>query len=340
MDLYLFLYFGALIASLVFLWWSGGLSVDYSIRTADLFNLNVLFIGFVLISVSTGLPELSIVITSIFKSVPAISAATVLGSNVCISLVLGLAILIYGSLKIDKKEVRDSLLLLIVTALSVVFVFALDKLNKVIGLILILIYFFSIFWLWKTSSKKEALSEEKLQEKIEFEDLKLLVQKGRGKRQKPGRIARSEKIKVLLKLFGSILLVLAASEFVVRFAIIITEKMALSLYAVGATILAVGTSLPELSLSLNGMKKKQYSLVLGNALGSVLEQGTLLMGILALASKTPIWISKLRSLVPFMFFSFFIIGFSIIKRKEIGRIEAVLMLVSFVIFLFVQFFKI
>ncbi|MFH1461757.1 MAG: sodium:calcium antiporter [bacterium] len=339
MDFSLFLDFVGLVASLIFLWWAGSLSVDYSVRIADVFNLNRLFIGFVLISVSTGFPELSIALSSALRGVQDISAGDILGSNVCdVSLVLGLAILLYGTLKISKKEAKDSLVLLLIIAVSMAAIFLLGTLNWVAGIVFILIYFVSIGWLWLTTTKKEGLEEEKAQEKIKAKDLLLDVKSGRGQRQKAGRISRKEKILVIVKLSGALLLVLGASELAVRFALEVTSKLALSLKTIGATIFAVGTSLPEISLSLNAMQKKEYSLALGNSLGSVLEQGTLLIGILALISDKPIDTASLRSLAPFMFFSFFIIGFSIIKRKKIGRVEAILMLVSFMMFLLYQIF--
>lgn len=339
MDLNLLLSFGALFVSLIFLWWAGSLSVTYSVRMADLFNLNRLFIGFVLISVSTGLPELSIALSSTLRGVEDVSAGDILGSNVCdISLVLGLAIMIYGALKISKKEAKDSLILLLITAVSMAAIFILGALNWIEGIAFIFIYFAAIGWLWFSSKKTEILEEEKTQERIQGEKFSLNVKSGKGQRQEAGRVARKDKFVILAKLSGAIFLVLGASELAVHFAINITNSFALSLKTIGATIFAIGTSLPEISLSLNAMKKKEYSLALGNSLGSVLEQGTLLIGILALISGKPVDTASLRSLVPFMFFPFFLIGFSIVKRKKIGRIEASLMLTSFIVFLIYQTF--
>ena len=337
MDFNLLISLGTLFVSLIFLWWAGGLSVHYSVRMADIFNLNSLFIGFVLISISTGFPELSIALSSALRGVPDVSVGDILGSNICdISLVLGLAIILYGTLKISKKEAKDSLVLLLITAISMAAIFLLGSLNWITGIIFILVYFVSVGWLWLTSTKKEILEEEKIQEKVAADTLELRVERGRGQRQEPGRVSRKEKIMVVTKLVGALLLVLGASELAVHFAIEVTKDLGLSLKTIGVTIFAIGTSLPEISLSLNAMIKKQYSLVLGNSLGSVLEQGTLLIGILALISGKPIDTAGFRSIAPFMFFSFFIIGYSIVKKKKIGKIEAILMLISFVLFLIYQ----
>ncbi len=314
--------FFLLILSLIMLWFSGDLSVKYSIKTAAAFKLTSLFVGFVLIAIATGLPELSIIIASLFEHVPAISAGTILGSNVCdISLVLGLAILIGGrNIQINKKECKDSLLMLFVASAAMAIVFFLGVLNKITGLILISVYFISIWWLWKNSTKKEIAEEKKDQrEAIENHDPFFKTKWG-----------------VLLKLFGSIILVLISSEFAVRIALQLTKLLHLSLETVGATIFAIGTSLPEISLGLNAVKKREYSLALGNSLGSVLEQGTLLLGLLAFASPAAIDIRGLRTLVPFMFFSFGLIAFGIIKYKKIGKIAALLMFANFITFLIYQ----
>ncbi len=321
MNYVIFLYFLALIISLLVLWFSGNLSVRYAIETSAKFKLTSLFVGFVLIAVSTGIPELSVVIASFFKGVEEISVGTILGSNICdISLVLGLVVLLGGTIHVKPKENKSAVLMLFITSLAMLAVFLLGILTKLTGIILILIYIVSIWWLWTKRTKKEIKQKEKEQKKI-IEDGDPFLKRKWG---------------VLLKLAGSIVLVLISSEFAVRFAIGLTNILKLSLETIGATIFAVGTSLPELSLGLHAVKKKEYSLALGNSLGSVLEQGTLLLGILAIGSGKVIDIKPLRGLAPFMFISFGIIAFGMIKRKRINRIEGAIMLAVFVAFMIYQ----
>lgn len=318
----IFLYLGALLLSLFALWFAGDLSVKYSVQTASKFNLTSLFVGFVLIAVATGLPELSVTIASFFESAHGISAGTILGSNVCdISLVLGLAILFGGTIIVHLNENKESLIMLLITALAMGLVFALGELTKITGIFLIIVYFVSIYFLWKNRTKKFA--EEEKEELREVVDDK-------------SKYSR-EKYFILLKLAGSISLVLITSEMAVRFAIKLTKLLSLSLETVGSTIFAIGTSLPELSLALNAVKKKEYALVLGNSLGSVLEQGTLLLGILALGANGAIDIRPLRSLAPFMFISFGILAFGMIKRRRVNMIEGVLMLLVYIVYIIYQF---
>lgn len=318
-----FIYFVLLFISLLGLWFAGDLSVKYSIETASKFKLTTLFVGFVLIAISTGLPELSVVIASLFEGASAISAGTILGSNVCdVSLALGIPILIIGKVLIKPEENRDSLSMLVITALAMAIVFLLGKLTKITGLFLILIYIVSLWGLWRNRTKKEMKEEEQEQKKVVGNDDPFL----------------KTKLGILLKLFMSICLVLIASEFAVRFAIKLTKLLPVSLEIIGATILAIGTSLPEITLGLHAVRKREHSLAIGNALGSVLEQGTLLLGILALFSGEPVIIKTLRSLAPFMFAAFALLGFGIVKRKRLTRVEGSMMVSIFVLYLFYHIF--
>lgn len=317
------LYSFFLLMSLLLLWFSGDLTIRYSVEFANRFHLTNLFIGFALIAVVTGLPELSISIVSIFKEVEGISAGTILGSNVSdISLILGLPVFLYGTIYLKTEENKNSLYMLFISGVAMIFVFVVGVLTKTISVVLILIYFYSIWFLWRRRTRKEVAEEKKHLKGMEAEHNNFF----------------SSKIGIFVKLFFSIILVVVSSEFAVRFSIKLTELFSFSLETIGATILAVGTSLPELSVSLSAVKKKEYDLAIGNSLGSVLEQGTLLLGFLGLGSYHSIDLTKLRMLAPFMFASFAIIGFGMLKRKKINKIEGGLLLMVFILFVIYQMF--
>jgi cation:H+ antiporter len=319
----IFIYFVLLVISFVGLWFAGDLSVKYAIETASKFKLTTLFVGFVLIAISTGLPELFVVIASLIEGAHAISVGTILGSNVCdISFALGIPILIAGKILIKPEENKDSLSMLFITAIAMAIVFLLGKLTKITALFLILIYFVSLWGLWRNRTKKEMKEEEQEQKKVVGNSDPFL----------------KTKYGILLKLFVSVCIVLFTSQLAVHFAIQLTKLLHLSLEIVGATILAVGTSLPEITLGLHAVKKHEHSLAIGNALGSVLEQGTLLLGILAIFSGEHVNIIKLRSLAPFMFLAFALLGFGIMKRKRFTRLEGTLMVSIFIIYLLYHIF--
>ena len=124
MVIYLSLCIVGILFSFFLLWIAGSFAVKYSVLTADMFNLNTLFVGFVLISISTGFPELAVVIMSLLRGADVVSVGTILGSNLSdISLVIGLPVLIYGGVLLNKKDIKDSLLIILVTFSSMILIF-------------------------------------------------------------------------------------------------------------------------------------------------------------------------------------------------------------------------
>jgi len=324
MDAVVFPYLLALISGLMLLWWSGDKSVHYSLEASHVFGVSSFFIGFVLLAVATGIPELSIAIVSSLNNAPALSAGDILGSNFTdIALVLGLPLVIAGTLHVKKREYGNLILMLLIIILVMSFVFLLGTLTRTHGVVLIAIYAFCMWQLWRTrsvetmSKQKKVLAKEKAQQAVFF----------------------SSKFGILIKLGVSLVFVGIASQLSVYSAQILAKVFALNLTTLGATVFAVGTSLPELSLSLNAIKRKDYSLAAGNSLGSVLEQGTFILGTLAFISPTPVDLKPIRSIAPFMFLAFAIVGYGFVRRKKLNRIEGILLLILYVAFLVYHYLR-
>jgi cation:H+ antiporter len=301
MEFLLVLYSLVVLTGLLFLWWGGGLTVRYVVEMSAAFKLTTLFIGFVLVALLTSLPELSMMFSALFRNLPGMFLGTILGSNVCdIAFVLGLSVILGRNLIIKPEENRVPIVMLGITCFSMILVFALGVLFHLSGFLLITIYIGTITWLWRKRTKKELVDGEKAKKKVVIPN------------RKPGpKTFWNSKVGVLLKLFISLVFVLLSSEITVHFAVKITKIFQLSFATIGATLFAIGTSLPELTLSLNAARKREYSLVLGNILGSVFAQGTFILGLFALISPHMVDIRPLVSLAPFMFLSFAIVAFGI-----------------------------
>ena len=308
MDVFLFLYLFGMIAGLGGLWWSSDKSVEYSLEFSSLCGITTFFVGFVFMAVATGIPELAVVIVDLFEGGQAIAAGTIIGSNLGdVSLVLGVPALIMGTLNVRAEDKRPLILMLLVTLLVMAFVFIVGELTNFYGVILILLYVLIIWWLWKTKATRiispqevtEELSGEKITKKKQF-FLKVIA---------------------LSKFLGAIVVVLISSKIAIDCAIGLTRYIAFSLEAVGATIFAIGTSLPELALSLQAVKKKEYSLAFGNSFGSVLEQATLILGFLVIGATRTVDITSLRPIAPLMFLAYGIVAHSVLKKTKVGRQE-------------------
>jgi len=334
--------FFLLFLSLAALWVSSDYAVNYSVVIADRLRVNKLFVGFALMAVSTGIPELFVAIASIFNNSTAVATGTIIGSNIGdVSLVLGLPLLLFSSPAIKKRERMEMLVILLLTFTVMALIFSLGVLEKIEGFFLIVTYVLSIWWLFRRRSVSEIKGEVK-EAKDPF------VQKVVGLKRKQSednlRIIRRFRLIyyffwkrlgiIFLKLAVAFSAVLLSSHFSVIIASQITKQTGATLELLGATIFAIGTSFPELVTSLQAIRKGELSLALGNSLGSVLEQGTLILGFLALFSKDKIDIIPFRKIAPFMLGSYFILGIAILAAKRLSRFVGALLMLIFVSFLY------
>ncbi len=328
MELNVFFYVFLLFVGLASLWWSGDKATLYSRQASHLFGLTSFFVGFVIVAIATGIPELAIAITSVLNKVPSLSVGDIIGSNFTdISLVLGIPTLVFGAIYVRKREYKDLIFTLIMTVLVMGIVFVFGFLQKIHGLILIGLYVLCLVELWRSRHIETATEEEAEASREAVAEEEVLASKSG----------------TLLKLAGSIVLVLLASQLSVYSAIKIANAYGLGLAMLGSTAIALGTSFPELILSFSAVRRKDYSLAIGNALGSVLEQGTLILGILAFLSPEPINLRAAVNVAPFMFIAFGILGYGLVKREKISRIEGGILIFVYLLFLvynyFVQVYK-
>jgi len=298
-----------IIVGLVGLWWSSDKAVEYSLKLSHLFGITTFFIGFVLLAVSTGLPELAIVLTSLWDGVPGVGVGTIIGSNLGdVSLVLGLPAIFIGTLNVRREDKLHLMFMLMVTALVMATIFIVGPLKPFYGLILIGLYIVIVWWLWHTKAIRVTPHKEVVEVLSDEEKLRK-------------RAPWTTKLALSLKIIASMFLVLLSSKISVDSAVALTKHLAMSLETVGVTIFALGTSLPELALSFQAVKKKEYSLAFGNSFGSVLEQATLILGLLVFGSSKPVDLSMLRPIAPLMFLSYAIVAHSLLKKTKVGRQE-------------------
>ena len=302
MEIIVINYLVGLIAGILLIWWTGDKAVEASSQVSYFYGLSTFFIGFVLMAVATGLPELAVTITSVFKDASGLAAGDIIGSNFSdIALVLGIPALTCSAIQVFKSEFNNLMLMLFVTLIVMATVFVIGTLTPIHGVLLILLYCACLWILWSSRSAKKVIKEgAEAAEEI-----------------------KGTKVGAITKLILSLIGLLIASELSVKSAIALATKFRLPLESVGATIFAVGTSLPELSVSISAIRKRDYSLALGNALGSVLEQGTLILGLLAIISRKHVRLEPLRYIAPFMFAAFGIIGYGILKHRHINRLEGI-----------------
>ena len=318
------LYIGLLIFGLGLLWWSGELTVRYSLEMAHIFNFSMLFIGFIIISIATGLPELAIVISSLIKNVHSLSIGAIIGSNFSdVALVLGIPAFFIQTLLVGEEEYKEVVFMLGLSAAVMAFVFLWGTLYWWSGLLLMAVYLGALGTIWRLRHVKKAVHayvKDDLKPQYELHE-----------------VGGWYKFFVIIKLCISALLVLFASHCAVTASIFLAKMLPWSIETIGETIMAIGTSLPEMTIAFIAARRKEYSLAIGTSFGSVLEQGTLLLGIVAFFSGNSVSITQFRHIAPFMFIAFAIVGYGIIWRQRINRREGGALLLLYLVFLVYEF---
>ncbi len=212
--------------------------------------------GFIILALATTLPELFVGINSAINHTPTISLGNVIGSNIAnISLVLGIVILVGHGIKIKSKAIgKDSIYMLIIAFLPILLMSD-GLLSRTDGAILILIF---IFYIYKI-----------LKEKRRF-----------GK--KLNKVTGYEVFNNIVLFITSIIMLLVASNFIVKFAVNIANDLNVSSMLIALLLVAVGTSIPELTLGIRSVLSGHRGLTIGNLIGAVATNSTLVLGITAL----------------------------------------------------------
>jgi cation:H+ antiporter len=305
----------ALVISVIVLARSSSVVVDNAVKLSLFFGISQITIGFMLIAVSTSLPELSVSVVSSTIGEGAIAAGNVFGSNIAnILLILGLGAFLYG-IKINASELRDiSLVLLLTTLISVYIIFSSSVAVRALGFfegVLLLGCFAAYAWYHLSSKKPEENNGTE--------------------------VTKNEATKAFLFFSIAILVVIVSSGFVVEYAVRLASLMGIAESFIGATIIAVGTSLPELSIDLQAIRKKRYGLALGDAVGSNMVNITLVLGVAAVINPIQVIIPVFIAALLFAVIANTVLLYVAAVNKGIGRFGGAAFLLIYAIYIVVIF---
>lgn len=284
-------------------------------------NLGSFYLTAIIIGMATSLPELFVGITSALENQPNLSLGNVIGSNIAnISLVVGLAAVIGGSLKVKNHDIEAKDLLHAFLAGIILFLLLLDKtLSRVDGLILISMYGFYNYLILNRRRKY-------------FEDEDGIIV-GLLRRIHHNHVAKD-----FMYTFLGIAAVLFSSDMIVRLGSSFAKDMGIPIILVGLFIVAVGTSLPELAFGIEAIKKKESEMFLGNLLGSIIANGTLIIGITALINPITVHAISEYYMAIFTFIVTFVMFFIFIRsKKSLERWEGILLIAAYLMFLIIEF---
>ena len=252
--------FVALIAGLALLVWSADKFVDGAAATARYAGMPPLLIGMVIIGFGTSAPEMVVSALASMQGNPGLALGNAYGSNITnIALILGLTALI-SPIAVSSQVVRKEIPILLGITLLTGALLIDGHLGRGDALILGGVFIVLLGWsIWTGIKGKGDALDEDVNVEIDSEAMPLK--------------------KAIFWLIVGLVLLVGASRLLVWGAVTIAQAFGISDLVIGLTIVAVGTSLPELASSLMAIKKKEHDLALGNVLGSNLFNTLAVVGI-------------------------------------------------------------
>ena len=273
------------------------------------FKIPPFIIGVTIVALGTSLPELISSIYAVFNGASEIVVGNVIGSNITnIFLVLGIAAIVAKKMKISFELIHVDLPLLIGSALFLTLalldkVFSMgEAILSIIGIIIYLIYTTKI---QKGHTTKKTKKEVKSLEKFQWHTVVILI--------------------------ASALFIFIGAKYTVESVINISEILNIGKEIIAITAVALGTSLPELVVSITAARKGKAEIAVGNVLGSNIFNTFAVMGIPALFGNLTIPNSILTFGLPVMIVATLLYLF-ITQDKEITRWEGSLLLLFYVFF--------
>ncbi len=304
----------AFIVGVIFLWKGSDVLCEGTSKTAAQLGVSALIISVLLVGFGTSAPEFAISVGAAYQKNSAISLGNIIGSCVAnLLLVLGVATVI-RPIKVKKGIIRREapIMLGATFVLLLISFFGLLDEHHIIGGILFLIFFVLFVYFFILCAKKE--------------------------RDNSIKYNNSNTVKHILFIFIGIIGVVAGAWLLIESAIIIADFFGVPQFIIAISIVAVGTSLPELVVSSMAAYKGESDIAVGNVLGSNVFNILLILGVAAifipLNANLPESIAHLGILlaISLIMIPIFFTG------KQITRLKGLFMLVIYSIFMWYTFF--
>jgi len=305
----------ALIVGLALLVWSADRFVEGSASTARYFGMPPLLIGMVVVGFGTSTPEMVVSALAAFDGSPGIALGNAYGSNIAnIALILGVTALI-SPIMVHSTVLRKELpILALVTLLTVVLIADLD-ITRLDAVILLLVFGGLMAWTIYQGLKRKT---DSLAEEVELETAEKAMPLNRA----------------VFWLVVGLLMLIASSRILVWGAVEIAQVFGVSDMIIGLTIVAVGTSLPELASSVIAARKGEHDIALGNVIGSNLFNTLAVVGIAGMIhpfAVEPETLSRDMIVMGALTVSLFLIGYGFRGRQgRVNRLEGAALLLVYV----------
>lgn len=295
-----------LIAGLVGLFFGGEALVRGSANVARRLAIPPLLIGLTVVGFGTSTPELLVSVDAAWRGVPDIAIGNIVGSNIGnILLIIGLSALIWP-IKVMGATLRRDTAVMMAAALGLVPVFAMGQMCRPAGLILVVGLAAYLVWAYR--------------------------QMGDTGTEEEGATPPEGTLVSVLWIAGGLIALMVGARFLVDGAVNIARTFGISEAFIGLTIVAVGTSLPELATSLIAAFRRHSEIAIGNIVGSNIFNVLGILGVTALIAPIPVASRFLTFDLPVMIAVSLVLTALLLTRPVIGRVAGLAMLAGYAIY--------
>lgn len=286
--------------------------IRYVVVISNAMGLSEMAAGFILLSIITSLPELSVSTVASLGGEGGLSVGNVLGSNIAnLTIILGLAILIAGkTITLKGQSNKELVQFLFISSVIPLFIVQRGTLGPVLGIVLLILFaYFGV-----TVSRKNE-----------------------NTKTNPPRQQQEENIKkITIKFLVGIALIILFSKFAVDSSIDVANFVGLPTSIIGATIIGLGTSLPELATTIQALKQGLISMALGNLLGSCITNITLILGVSSLLSFSEVNVVAVQSIMFYVLLSSLSVWYMVGANEHITKKGAIFLCLIYAIFILQQ----
>ena len=236
----------ALISGFLLLMWSADTFTDNGAKIARIFNISPLIIGLLIFGFGTSAPEMLVSGLAAFDGHPELSVGNAFGSNIFnIGLVLGVTAIILP-ISVDKLVLKKEWLFLFLSTLVAGALLLDQYLSFNDGLILLSLLLLFLYYVYTESKKNNPINLDNIDDGLKNE----------------------KKSRIWFLLILSLIILVSSARLVVWGGTSLALQFGISDLIIGLTVVALGTSLPELAVSVSSALKKQHQMVIGNIIGS------------------------------------------------------------------------
>jgi cation:H+ antiporter len=300
------------------LYFGGNWLVRGASRIARSFGMSALMVGLTIVAMGTSAPELLSSITAALKGNSDLALGNVVGSNVAnIALILGVTGLI-APIVVQDRHIKRHIEIMIVATLLVALMTFDGQIERHEGVMLVVGYALYLYYTYRLSNKDTQAGTKTAS-----------TTNNEAAETGPADIKRGREIAIFL---GGLIVLVIGARLTVDSATDIATAVGFSALFIGITVVAVGTSLPELTASITSARKNQTEMAVGNVVGSNIANLLLILGATAMIRPIDVPASSMRfSFLAMLFFSILLIP--MIRDRQFSKRESAFLLIGYVIFI-------